>query len=628
MRAFSYAPSAAETAFHLLRLRREILGRLVMPTPALRAIACFSPLVCLGLAMTIDAGRASAAEIEPEVVMLPPLIVQGSIPEPPWRYAATRRFQLLSCCPDRLTEKLVHAITVAYDAVYALVPKDMLPKLAGRDTLILLDEAYWPARSQESVAALLRSVPGLGVGRGPAAAAGAPAPVSSPTPLELAKMDPLARGGPLEWNQPGYRRAPTFFRHLCLMDSDATATFVLVSPDELDLDGWRLSPGALRELLERRVPQLPPWFVSGFLAVYRQLHFDGGQWTLPPAIWLNEEETRQFKRDPARAQDVMPLGEFFAAAPGARDGSAKPWLRLSEGELLVRWALEPGHHDEQKPFWELVERASTEPVTAALFTECIGADFDDVTARLRAYLPSAIRTSTHWRVDPDAAEAYALREATPAEVARIMGDWERLETTYVRAHLPTLTDQYYRQAHRRLQRNLDAGGQDPDVLAALGMLEYGAGRPSDAHQLLEAAVKRGIVRPGANTLLALLRYDEVRATSGGGGDTYSATALRPIFALLESACAQEPPLAETYALLAEAWSHCAAAPTSEQLAILDHGAALFRQHPELAGNVAALLLAHGETTRARALLAASLPYAARKVARQRLLELQAAAQKN
>src|ERR1019366_9231312 len=100
--------------------------------------------------------------------------------------------------------------------------------------------------------------------------------------------------------------------------------------------------------------------------------------------------------------------------------------------------------------------------TEALFQECFGLDFATAQQQLTAYLPEAIREKLALRPSqrprlPD----YALRPASEAEIARLRGDWERLEVGYVKAHFPSLAPKYLEQARRTLRRAYDHGSRDP-----------------------------------------------------------------------------------------------------------------------------------------------------------------------
>src|SRR5690606_17013148 len=93
--------------------------------------------------------------------------------------------------------------------------------------------------------------------------------------------------------------------------------------------------------------------------------------------------------------------------------------------------------------------------------------------------------------------------------ARIRGDWERQQISFVRQRFPEMVEAYVEQARRTLRRAYDRGERDPQLMAVLGLTEKDAGNPALARGFLEAAVREKAVRPRANFELALMRFKEL-----------------------------------------------------------------------------------------------------------------------
>src|SRR6185436_1525062 len=138
---------------------------------------------------------------------------------------------------------------------------------------------------------------------------------------------------------------------------------------------------------------------------------------------------------------LLPLADFFAGELPSADSAAGEGLSLwqAQAALFIRWGLAGRGAPRRTALWKFAERAAVEPVTEALFQECFGLDFATARQQLTAYLPEAMREKLALRPAqrprlPD----YPLRAATEAEIARIKGDWERLEIAFVKTQFPPL----------------------------------------------------------------------------------------------------------------------------------------------------------------------------------------------
>ena len=102
--------------------------------------------------------------------------------------------------------------------------------------------------------------------------------------------------------------------------------------------------------------------------------------------------------------------------------------------MFIRWGLGGRGAPRRAALGKFAERSAVEPVTEALFQECFGLDFATAQQQLTAHLPEAIRDRLVLRPAqrprlPD----YTLRPANDVEIARLKGDWERLEAGFVKA---------------------------------------------------------------------------------------------------------------------------------------------------------------------------------------------------
>jgi hypothetical protein len=210
------------------------------------------------------------------------------------------------------------------------------------------------------------------------------------------------------------------------------------------------------------------------------------------------------------------------------------------------------------------------------------------------------------------------------EIARIKGDWERLEITYVRTHFPTLTTKYVEQARRTLMRAYDGGSRDPQLLAVLGLCEVDAGNDAGARGYLEdAAARDPALRPRARFELARLRFAAARAPGAGAAPALTAAQAGDVLAPLLAEREQDLLLVEAYTLIADVWAACTEAPTRAQLALLERGVRLFPRHSELVHRTAELNLRHGHTDAARWQVTLGLTLAPDAATRARFEVLQA-----
>jgi hypothetical protein len=202
---------------------------------------------------------------------------------------------------------------------------------------------------------------------------------------------------------------------------------------------------------------------------------------------------------------------------------------------------------------------------------------------------------------------FKVERATPNEIARVRGEWERLAIWHVQRRFPQAREPYIAQARRTLRRAYGAGDRDPRLLAIMGLCEIDAGNPGGAREFLEPAIDAGVVRPSAYYEVAKARFAELRQTAREN-QMFTLTQLAPVIRPLQRAATQAPPLPEVFTLLAEAWAQCDSPPNGAEIAELQLGARHFARRPAVAYPIAAALAHHGKTAEAAAILDACAGY--------------------
>ena len=558
----------------------------------------------LSLAAGLVLGALAARAADGNVVALPPFLVAEKSQALPWRYAAVADCEVLSSCSERLTRELIANHHRLHVLLGELLPPTLQLKTTEPQTLLFVDSAQLPPTSQEVVAQLA---------------------------LTSAEQERLA--DPVEPPNDGrLRRRPpppryTFLPNLRLWDHDTGTLFAVVREKEFNANRVALSPDYVAYVLRNRLPTLPPWFVSGVLTLFARADFSQDALTLHRLDWPAASGSAALKAGAEANQPLLPLAEFFSGNTSAVVPAMGEALSLwqAQAALFVHWGLGSRGAPRRAALVTFVERAAVEPVTEALLQECFGVDFATAQQQLTTHLPEAMREKLALRPPhrprlPD----YPLRPASDVEVARIKGDWERLEIGYVKTHFPTLVPKYLEQARRTLLRAYDGGSRDARLLAVLGLCEVDAGNDTAAREFLEAAAAvHTPLRSRAWFELARLRFAAVGAPRSGAVPQLTPEQAAVVFTPLAAAREQAPPLAEGYTLIAEVWAVCTQAPTRAQLAVLAEGVRLFPHRTELVYRTAELNVRHGFTDTARWLITLGLTLAPDAAARTRFETLRA-----
>lgn len=559
------------------------------------------------LAVTIALGLPGAARAQDDkAVALPPFIVEEMSKGPPWRYGEMPGFEILSRCSDRTTRELSLAHYRLHRLLELLLPERLQLTFAIPRTIIFYDEELQSAASQEVIASMLKRATKN------AAAADDVAPVD---------FGRSGRRTPLMG--PGIGRQVNFLPNLRLWDRDAMMVFAIVRDGSVDADRLVLTADYVNYLLANRTPTLPWWFMNAVVRLYDRTDYETNGLSLRPITWISDEVTAAVRRDPKTAPAPLPLAEFFAGVPagGTPEGDLRRQIWLAQGPLFVRWALDGRSPEQREAFWNFVDRAGE--VTPESFQRGLGLDLAAADAALAAYLPAAIRKTITLRpAHPLKPPVIELRNASDGEIARLKGDWERLEVGFVRKSSPEIAGKYLEQARRTLRHAYDRDVRDPRLLAAMGLCECDAGDDAAARAYLEEAARLGPLRPRADYELARLRFAEAGAHPAGRGGRLSAEQIAAIFTPLFAARAQVPAQVEVYELIAQVWTRAEYRPTRGHLDVLEDGVRLFPRRASLVYQAAALYADYGFAPEAAELVRLGLLVAKDTGDRERFTQLE------
>ena len=513
---------------------------------------------------------AVARAADDGAVSLPPFFVEEKSKAPPWRYVQVPGHEVLSRCSDYATEQVIDAHLRLEKLLDQILPERLRLKLTVPTTFVVVDEGSQPAAAQEGLGRMLQ---------------GAEA--------ELPPAD-FGPGRTLRGSAPVRRY--NILPNLRLWDRDAIAVFMFVRRDGFDGKTLSLTPSYISYLLKNRLPALPAWFVGGFLTQYEHVTYEGEEIRLEPIEWISRDATSQLKKDPKTAPAPLPLAEFFVRGAEPREGESRAELLRrwqSQAAAFVRWGLDGKDSPRREALWRFVERSATEGYSDRVFETCFGLTPAAADPQFAAHLVNVVTKTTTFRIRHVPEPDLRLRDATEAEIARIKGDLERMEVTYVKDTFPAAAARYLEQARRTLVRAYERDVREAGFLAVLGLCEVDAGNDAEARTYLEKAIRLGPIRPRAACELARLRLAELR-----GPLTLADTKLDPAQAVsvlepLFAARAAEPPQAEVYELIAEVWRASKTPPTRGHLAVLDEGVRYFPRRTRLVRLTAELYERHG-----------------------------------
>jgi hypothetical protein len=553
----------------------------------------------LALPLAALAGSVRGAAPEPEkVVELPPLIVAESQNPLAWRYAETPGLEVLSVCADSTTQDFMGQFYHLRQLLQLVLPADLQVSVAAPVVHILVGNDMRDRLKQDVQQEMFRNQ-------------GVDADADNPV---------IGRGGPLV-TRPRPRLA--VLPNLRLQDTDAYAIFALLDDSQMSKGQLGLTPDYISFLMQRRAPPLPAWFILGVMRLYPSIVFESRQVELTPMEWTSNEAVQAVRKNPATA--LLPMTDLLigpqapANPPAVAEAYRAAWI--AQAALFVRWSLDD-RNLAREAFFKFVDRASAGPVTEALFKESFGMDFAAMRERLGRYLPDAMERTIRLRpAAPLESLSLQLRPATAAEVARIKGDWERLETGFVKRTYPALSGKYLDQARRTLRRAYDLGERDPRLLAAMGLCECDAGDDDAAQPLLAAAVSARVARPRAYVELARIRYEQARAKPAGPNGKLSTAQTAPIVEPLLVAQRLSPPQADGAELFSDLWFHTEVTPLPSDLNELNQETRFFPKSVNLGYRTALLDAQAGRWREARSLVARGIATAPTPAVRARFVEL-------
>jgi hypothetical protein len=353
-------------------------------------------------------------------------------------------------------------------------------------------------------------------------------------------------------------------------------------------------PTGLLFKINQCIPALPAWYKFGFIGPSGILRLAAGSngMIVPYATWVSDEKTKSLLDEAKRigcSPDLPPIEELFQKQQVETKQSPTDWPSpdwMAHAALFLRWGMF-GDSDHRKAFASFVERSRSEVVTEKLFRDCFGFGYAEMQTRLAHYfveggqkpVEKGYDSFEHWTRNNDLQHPpfynLTVREATPAEVARLLGDWERMEGEAKRDSDPALSQLYFKRAGKTLNECYDEGERDSRFLAVLGLYDADIGKEAEARNILLEATKTWVHRPAAYITLARLNFDEaVRHPRTGGGEfniNETASVLGPLYAVREKAQLT----AFGYRLIAETWSKCIEKPSASDLDSLGSGLKLY-----------------------------------------------------
>lgn len=474
-------------------------------------------LVCLGLAILVR-----AEEPVGETVELPPFVVTGVVIGPQWRYLSIPGFEVISQCSDTETREIVSAL---WRGPQLGLPPELRPRFSLPMTVVLFNQA--PLK-----------------------------------PGDLQAFGSVRNPGEV---------APHWINLIKRTLDDRESFSLNLWPGSFDYSpAFRFD---MRTLLRRRAPAAPAWLNEGLFGgygIYREgvglYSGDRKNFVHVGAWWSSEESAKARDRNmiasarlhlaehkrplaPSPLLSFVPELAAILEAPAPRPAEPGFGRWASAAALFVRWGLYGRPPREAAQFWRFAEQAGAGPVTEKLFQECFGQSYADVRAELSWYLAIALSENASAPVELAPLPKLPLRDATGAEIARLLGEWQRMEAAALAERFPDIARRYREQAADNLQRGHKNGSRDPRLLASMGLLALDSGEFARAHEFLEAAVAGRVAGPRAYMEAARLRWADGMVDDQG---TLPKERLAGVIDLLLAAEQQSPPQASVYGLLATA----------------------------------------------------------------------------
>lgn len=509
-----------------------------------------------------------------------PVFVEASSSDP-WTYFRVPGFEVISHCPDSFNETYARALERATAARLAVLPA-----------------SFWGDPPTPMKIVLYNRKPDRGDG------------FSRGSPIDLSWVS--SEGGSL---------GPVSVVHSYPVSVGDGDTFINCGnywDVRVGGDNFTVDPdSAIR--IEERVPKLPSWFIAGMegqFGIYPNLIFQSSVFTsslvLPSAVWVStgktlalQAEAREARKDGnARVTtEMLPLGEIFGGGAGERAGD----LWNSQAALVVRWGLYAS--GKRQAFLDFVDEAAREPTTEEQFRRHMGIGYDEALAQLGAYLPRAVAEPIRVPIATPPEGPLEIREASSVEIARIVGEWGRLEGRTLGMENLDYQRECLDQADRLFEKIYRRGNSDPLFLAAFGLYELQVGDSVRARDVLQRATDAGVVRPRAYVELARIRLEDALPTNQEGIGDLGEADFTEITGLLTTARVQMPSLLATYDVLARALEHAPRKLDLEQIRPLEEATVLFPRNAALAYRLANLCREMGLDDEAAAVIARAMRFA-------------------
>jgi hypothetical protein len=240
--------------------------------------------------------------------------------------------------------------------------------------------------------------------------------------------------------------------------------------------------------------------------------------------------------------------------------------------------------------------------------------FSDMLMEIRSYCDFTVYESKIYKSKEDVIippPPLDLREATQAEIGRIKGE-------------AMLLAGHNKAARTEMVAAYQRGERDPNLLAALGLLEKASGEEERARKFLEAAYVGNTRRADGLVELARYRYADALAKPEGPEGRFSGAQVSGIMKPLLVARRQPPPHYAVYDLAADTLARSALKSQHDDAVMLVEGAQLFPMRFKLIYQAAAVAADAGDLQPAHALLDHGIKYAPEGEPRRRFEELKAA----
>lgn len=513
---------------------------------------------------------------EPEVVPLETFVVESAIAAP-WKYAKIPGFEILSQCDDTFNQRFVRAIQQSEQARLAFLPPGLWGEPGAPVRVILYHQKPQPSS-------------------------------------EILQRSPLDLNWSVDTNASSRGRNILFAHATVVTDGDVVISCgnywdVENAVDDLSVD---IDSGVR---LDRRVPQLPGWFLAGVkgeFGVYKQHHIEPaghGTLVIEPTPWISDEKTNALRDafEKARQQKkraanpgLLALDQLFA------NDFSEPTRDLWESEcaLFVRWALfGRTNADRVSTLAGFVDAAAREPVNEAMFRKFFGIGFEQAQEQLGNYFGNALTQPVRIGLSGGPDAAVEFQEATSSQVARIIGSWLRLEAGVMGPSHFRLQDEYRERAEKLFRREYAKHGHDADFLGEYGLFAAGKGEADAAEEALAYATNHDIERARAYVEVARLHLKSLLTAGKGEIAPADRGDYLHILNVLWRGKRILPGLPSIYEAIAEVRMRSPEPPSLEELADLQEAVHLFPKQPRLAEKMAAVYSNFGYTDKADELLA-------------------------